>query len=142
VFVEKYSKFFWFSYLFVNLYVVFTVSLFLYLYTSGSANNLTDNHVYILIELSIRLAFSCGIFIGANIFFLRGGKLGTPIVFITAWVWVNFLYDYFAPGAPLFRSIDNFATTVINSRLIFVLLITYLAVEINVKETTQAYLNE
>jgi len=64
------------------------------------------------------------------------------MVFITAWVWVNFLYDYFAPGAPLFGSIDNFATTVINSRLIFVLLITYLAVEINVKETTQAYLNE
>ena len=142
MFVEKYSKFFWFSYLFVNLYVVFTVSLFLYLYTSGSANNLTDNHVYILIELSIRLAFSCGIFIGANIFFLRGGKLATPIVFITAWVWVNFLDDYFAPRAPIIDFIDNFAIIIINSRLLFVFLITYLAVEINVREKNQAYLNE
>ena len=140
--LAKYSKFFWFSYLFVNLYVVFTMSVFLYLYASGSANNLTDNHVYILTELSVRLAVSCGIFIGANIFFLWDGKMATPIVFVTAWVWVNFLDDYFAPGAPLFDSIGNFAAIVINSRLIFVLLITFLAVEINVREKNQAYLNE
>ena len=74
--LERYSNFFWFSYLFVNLYVVFTMSVFLYLYASGSANNLTDSHGYILIELSIRLAVSCGIFIGANIFFFVGRQDG------------------------------------------------------------------
>ena len=140
--LERYSNFFWFSYLFVNLYVVFTMSVFLYLYASGSANNLTDSHSYILIELSIRLAVSCGIFIGANIFFLWDGKMATPIVFVAAWVWVNFLDDYFAPRAPIIDFIDNFAIIVINSRLLFVFLITYLAVEINVREKNQAYLNE
>ena len=131
---ERYSKVFWFSYVLVNLYTASTIFVFTYFYASGSDNTLTGSPNYILNELSIRLAISCTIFIIANIYFLRGGKMATPIVFIAAWIWVDFLSKYFAPEGALFNSMDSLATIISNSRLIFVLLITYLAVELNVRE--------
>ncbi len=134
---ERYSKVFWCSYLLLNLYVAFTISVFIYFYASGTESKLTNSQDYILNESSIRIASSFVTLIIANIYFLRGGKMATLIVFITAWIWVNFLDDYFAPEKNIFDSMNTFPTIISNSRLVFVLLITYLAVEINIRENTR-----